>query len=341
MKDQSCDQEREEHTAKSFGSIFLPEQEPDLQAQERVRTATNNPTLNVTCQVQITVDESDSSKGGEGWLLTSLDSCGVPKTHGGDEFYIRYTEQQQHQEDEKDDKTSSSPAVLAVAMMEDLGNGTYRLDFCAAPTHPQLPENNNQGGGGTLTIYFEYTEHMGQLPPPSKNAWEHGGYTHTQYSTTTVTSQRPPIRRFIPPPAANGIDLSLYKLVVCFGDSTMDQFVRQRPNTKGKYYFQPNLLVGEKVRIGLNSTTVPELLRLLEQDHGETLRTSSSSSSSSGENKNTALLVGSCLWDILDSQDTLQGKEYNDHAQACREYIHQIRATYPGVVLLWKVRVGL
>jgi hypothetical protein len=320
----SCDHERE--TAKSSFSIFLPEQEPDLEAQERVRKATNNATLNVTCRVRITLD--DSSKG---WMLTSLDSRGVPQTSGGDEFYIRYQE--------KDDETS--PAVLAVAIIEDLGNGTYRLDFCASPTHPELPPlpkpETNQGGGGagTLTIYLEYSNGMGQMPPPSKNAWENGGYTHTQYSTNV--SQRPPIRRFIPPPTQHGsiIDLSIYKLVVCFGDSTMDQFVRQRPNTKGKYYFQPNLLVGEKVRIGLNSTTVQELLRLLEQDHGETLRTTSTSN---GENT-TALLIGSCLWDILDSQDTLQGKEYHDHAQACREYIHQIRVTYPGVTLLWKVRV--
>ena len=314
----SCDHERK---TKSSFSIFLPEQEPDVEAQERVRKATNNATLNVTCQVQITLD--DSSKG---WLLTSLDSRALPKTSGGDEFYIRYTEEHQ----DKDDETS--PAVLAVAMVEDLGDGTYRLDFCASPTHPELPplpEPEANQGGGTLTIYLEYSNGMGQMPPPSKNAWENGGYTHTQYSTKV--SQRPPIRRFAPP--VDGIDLSIYKLVVCFGDSTMDQFVRQRPNTKGKYYFQPNLLVGEKVRIGLNSTTVQELLRLLEQDHGETLRTTSS-----GEN--AALLIGSCLWDILDSQDTLQGKEYHDHAQACREYVHQIRATYPGVVLLWKVRVG-
>jgi hypothetical protein len=304
--------------AESYVSIFLPEQEePDIEAQERVRKATNNADLNVTCQVQITSD--DCSKG---WFLTSLDSRGVPQTSGGDEFYIRYTEEHQ----DKDDETS--PSVLAVAMMEDLGNGTYRLNFCTSPTHPELPplSTPESSQGGTLTIYFEYSNGMGQMPPPSKNAWENGGYTHTQYSAKV--SQRPPIRRFTPP--ADGIDLSIYKLVVCFGDSTMDQFVRQRPNLKGKYYFQPNLLVGEKVRIGLNSRTVQELLRLLEQDHGDTLR-------SANDGENTALLVGSCLWDILDSQDTRQGKEYRDHAQACREFIHQIRATYPGVALLWKV----
>jgi hypothetical protein len=315
----SCDHERE--TAKSSFSIFLPEQ-PDIEAQERVRKATNNNNNNdVTCQVQITLDDSK-----KGWLLTSLDSRGVPKTSGGDEFYIRYTEEHQNKDDDE-----TSPAVLAVAVMEDLDNGTYLLDFCTSPTHPELPSppTSEANQGALITIYMEYSNGMGQMPPPSKNTWENGGYTHTRYISCQQVSQRPPIRRFTPP--TQGIDLSIYKLVVCFGDSTMDQFVRQRPNTKGKYYFQPNLLVGEKVRIGLNSTTVQELLRLLEQDHGETLRTTSS-----GENT-TALLVGSCLWDILDSQDTLQGKEYYDHAQACREYIHQIRATYPGVVLLWKV----
>ena len=51
---------------------------------------------------------------------------------------------------------------------------------------------------------------------------------------------------------------------------------------------------------------------------------------------NTALIVGSCLWDILDAQDTLQGTNFDDHVGACREYIARLRRLYPGVTIVWK-----
>ena len=117
----------------------------------------------------------------------------------------------------------------------------------------------------------------------------------------------------------------------------MDQFVRQRPNTKGKYYFQPNLIVGEKVTMGLNSETVEDMLQELEAQHGTLLNETCKMESSSP----VALLLCSALWDILDSQDTMQGESYDNHRQALQEYIERIRQSYPHVTIVWKLPMAV
>jgi hypothetical protein len=152
------------------------------------------------------------------------------------------------------------------------------------------------------------------------------------YRISIPWHQRPTnFRKFFPPTLPIG--LGNFDQVLLFGDSTFCQFARQRPNKKGKYYFQPNLRVlGDKVSVGLNTESVSNLLQSLQESNinnglpsGEIV-----------ENKQTALIVGSCLWDILNSEDTIQGETYNDHRQACRNYIDSLQKMYPNVTLIWK-----
>jgi lysophospholipase L1-like esterase len=332
-------------------SYYLIPSTPDRQAQERVRKATGNSSLRVTCQVRLDVlgcdDDDDTSSP---WRLTSLDEYGSPKSIGGDEFYVEYREAIKDKEVVIVDETSPvppAPHLMAVAFVTDCHDGSYQLQFSTTPTYPDLPPEDNEKHDDersshqiirTLTIYFEYSNGIGTMAPPSKSAWENGGYTHTKY-TITVKERPPRIRKFECLHPTSSPNLRQFDTVICFGDSTMDQFVRQRPNKKGKYYFQPNLIVGEKIRMGLNSETLEEMLDTLHQELGSLLHhelLSSSDQQQEGQQHGTALVLCSGLWDILDSQDTLQGESYDNHIQACRDYVERIRDKYPNVTIIWK-----
>jgi hypothetical protein len=48
-----------------------------------------------------------------------------------------------------------------------------------------------------------------------------------------------------------------------------------------------------------------------------------------------ALILGSSMWDILVA-DNIQGPNFTDHLNACRQYVETIRQLYPTVTLFWK-----
>ena len=307
--------------------IVIPSK-PDFGIRIEIEQATLSSSPNCCCQVEIHLQEDSSS------VLYSLDSDGCRKTTGGDEFYVRYEEFTLVEDG--DENVSKEIRIQAVAFITDYADGSYELDFCTTPMNPTKNTNKSSNSENeekiirVITIYFEYTDNMGFLPPPSKQDWLNGGYSHKRYSfELPVEQHRPLIREFSPPTLS--VDLSQFEQVFAFGDSTFCQFLRQRPNKKGKYYFQKNLrVIAEKVRMGLSSGTVETLLDLLREDEIER------ELSVDCDVKKKALLVGSCLWDILDANDSLQGSEYTDHCDACREFISRLRQRYPGVTLLWK-----
>jgi hypothetical protein len=298
-------------------SLLIPK-EPDREIQANIEASTENCCSgNATCQVELRANELSN------WTIHSRDVDGHFKSQGGDEYYICYEEHS-----ESDGGAGKLLTCQAVALLQDRKDGSYVLDFVTTPMQPALPPLYEGGLSkikGVFTVYFEYTNGIGQLPPPEKKDWPNGGYTHRCYSREL--SRRPPIRPFSPPPCT--VDLGSFDRIIAFGDSTMDQFVRQRPNKKGKYYFHPNLLVAEKVRHGLNSGTLQHMLELLEQDFGDMARRYAE------EGESVCLVLGSSLWDILDASDTLQGTEYEDHVRACREYLIQVRQRYQ-VTVVWK-----
>jgi hypothetical protein len=318
----------------SYG-IFIPSK-PDVGIRIEIERAISSNFANCCCQVEMHLRADVKS------VLYSLDSDGRRKTTGGDEFYVRYEEFTLVNID-GDEKVSKEIATQAVAFITDHDDGSYELDFCTTPMHPNPSPRTHTTTNKTdcsdneekiirnITIHFEYTDNMGFLSPPSKQDWLNGGYSHKQYNFELPTSlYRPFIRVFSPP--TQSVDLSKFDQVFAFGDSTFCQFMRQRPNKKGKYYFQENLrIIGEKVRTGLNSKTVDTLLELIREDDIVERELSNNF-----DMKKKALVVGSCLWDILSADDTLQGSEFKDHCDACRKYVYRLRQRYPGVTLLWK-----
>lgn len=214
-------------TSESASTIRIPPV-PDDTAQNIVSSAVvgieKDPSI--TCQVEIRISDHES------WTMIAFDQNGNRKNKGGDEFYIIYT-----------DESSKH----AVASIEDVDDGSYILDFCSLPFEDDLSFT----GTGSITIHFEYSCGYGRVPPPLKNEWKNGGYTHTKYSVADVP--QPPTRTFQKP---QNVNLSKYDLVVVFGDSTFEQFVRQRPDKKGRYFFQDNITFDEKIRIGLDSEKV-------------------------------------------------------------------------------------
>ena len=308
-------------------SLWIPD-EPDCDIQTDVEASSRGcrPWCeNATCQVELLISEASN------WKIRSRNQQGDSKQCGGDEFYVRYEEFACHDADEE-------LTCQAVALIQDHDDGTYTLDFVSTPMHPLVPNDNVEDDAASrrvLTVYFEYTNAIGRLPPPTKNEWLNGGYTHrcfTRKLNAEIMVPRPPIRPFTVPNCA--IDLASFDRVLAFGDSTMDQFVRQRPNKKGKYYFQPNILVGEKIRQAMNSETLESMLESLENEFGALMRRYST------EGRSVCLVLGSCLWDILDSNDKLQGALYKDHIAACREFLLRVRETY-SVTIVWKAPMAV
>lgn len=269
-----------------------------------------------TCQIELVMNADDNP-----WSIISLDENGIRKSRGGDEFYVSY-------EEYDDFGKAERLHCQAVAIIDDHEDGTYQLNFVTTPINPSLPTNDFsvERRRAVLTIHLEYTNGIGKLPPPSKATWEDGGYSHTCFQSNI--DYRPPIRRFEAPPCT--IDLGSFDGVYFFGDSTADQFVRQRPNVKGKYYFQPKMLVGEKIRHPLNTRTLQSMLELLDKEFGNTLRYHLEKA------HRICLVLNSCLWDILDASDELQGCSFDDHIEACRQLITTVRSVYEGVKVAWK-----
>eukprot|EP00536_Pseudo-nitzschia_multiseries_P005490 jgi/Psemu1/254536/estExt_Genewise1Plus.C_1030028 len=340
--------------------------EPDVSIRLGVEQSTLSPSPNCCCQVELHLFPDSKSA----CMLYALDSNGNRKTTGGDEFYIRY--------EEYNDSTKEI-LTQAVALIADRSDGSYELNFFTTPMNPLLSsgttseekETSTETILRTVTVYFEYTDRIGFLAPPSKKDWTSGGYSHKRYEVRLRLSgalqqqqqqqqQLPPppirIRQFVPPRPT--VDLGDFDRVFAFGDSTFCQLLRQRPNKKGKYYFQPNLrILGEKVRMGLNSETVDALVELVGDDEVEKELLSNNECSSKSNNNNNnnrngnddnnhittttttikkALIVGSCLWDILSADDTLQGQGFENHRRACFDYVRLLKEKYPGVTIVWK-----
>lgn len=347
-----------------LSSILLIPADPDVSAQQEVERATHMDakySVGVCCQVELHLHTShhrpldliDDEHNDESCadVVYCRDQEGKRKTWGGDELYIRYEEfavdntknNTKNKNDNSVENHSQDHRLLlqAVALMEDQKDGSYLLDFVETPMSPSRTNELSNANNGddddeeniisVFSVYLEYSNGIGSLPPPTKAEWEHGGYTHKAYHHSCHRNEvmRPRILPFCPPVPT--IHLNSFKRVLAFGDSTFCQLCRQRPNLKGKYYFQSNLRAGEKVRVGLNSETVSELIELLHQEFGGMLEQADNKSSC------TALMVGSCLWDILNSQDTLQGSNFDDHIEACHTYITTIRQRYPHVIVIWKL----
>ena len=281
-----------------------------------------------TAQVKLTVDSHDNRK----WMLQTLDQEGNPKGIGGDEFYVSFRD---HRNRDVSPEERMHPS--AVANILDRHDGTYELEFVAPPLTSLDPQSRrNAGGGGNLTIHFQYTCGIGYMAPPSKDSWVHGGAMHK--SVTIFMPHIPMIRPFQPPLSEAGI-LSKYEQVLVFGDSAMKQFVKNASRA-----YEPNIVFRVKRRKPWTMALIEEHLSVLRKQFGRDLDATNTKSSHS-----TALILGSAIWDVLASPQEHTATRhllasanhasenvFQDHLNACRHFINTVRQQYPNLHVLWK-----
>lgn len=269
---------------------------------------TSGSLLNSSCHVttQVRIEQREGR-----WFLQSMDEHGQDKRVGGDEFYVSYKDQNANQSAILSDQMTNQSSkyhehASLVAVVTDLDNGRYSLEFVTTPMDP----NPVLTGRGELNVVFQYTCGIGFVGSEFKKDWLSSGSTRTQYRCDVV---EPPFRAFQPP---SGIDLSQYNKVIAFGDSLMLQFA-QPEKYKDRFVIPPN------VGLQLGKNTLPVFLKKMSNKLGKEL-----------EQPNVALVVGSAVW------DTIQGHYYDtyfaDHLEAVRLYIQELRKRYPNVPIYWK-----
>lgn len=318
-------------------SLFLPET-PDGSLAERLRRDLSQSSYkeifsscSATCQVQL-IPKCPY------WELQTFDEHGAPKTVGGDEFYVTYTDSSIFRFDHDDPPFESTRSLVnessskfkpnpgnftAAAWIMDLQNGRYRLDFQCGPFSSCLLGKTT----GILTVYFQYTCGIGRMGPPTKGQWSAGGNSVAQYSTTTFI-RGPPLRSFEPPIATNStnrnrLNLNDFESVLPVGDSLLRQLLKPLPGIRFTNIGKP-----------LKTSTVQQWKDHLTHYYGKTGQLQSD---------RTALLLGSAVWDVLTPDQVSGGeiKTWDDHGQAWHELISYIRTTYPKVTIMWKSPTAL
>jgi hypothetical protein len=266
-----------------------------------VRSITDyDPLANCSVTSQVRIVQMSSQ-----WMMQSIDTNGNNKTVGGDEFYVTYTE----------NNPTQSGKHTAAALVQDLENGLYTLTF---KTTPMNPHPGNLTGVGTLSIRFLYTCNIGLAHQPVKDKWKAGGATLIHHTKSNVT--QPPLRTFRPP---SGVDLSPFDLVVSFGDSMMESFVRS--NTRNKAYHRQKTVWRWNPNMDLYSGSLSRMLEKLESWHGKQHLSNGT---------NVALLLGSSAWDITQPENP--PPDFSDHFDTCRRFVLKVQDRYPNVTVIWK-----
>ena len=303
--------------------VILFPNEPDPIPLKRVQSAlrTNNGTVwdpvtlqylqqdcPVTSQFQLDRTHDDF------WILRTLSIHGLPKTMGGDEFYITY---------------QGTDGTLAVAVTTDQLDGSYHLNFHHVPLEftPSMKQGknnkNHNRNDSLLTIELEYSCGIGHYAPPQKRLWSAGGAVKTNYTLSGIPAPLT-IHPFLPPNQEYDIDLDQYDFVHAFGDSLMEQFVSQHGE-----YFHSNSMFHENINMALHKQSVSAFLREIHADVKLRLKTLKS-------HQTLALLLGSSTWDIL-ADNVGQGPTFDNHRHALRQLIQQLQQTLPANVhLFWK-----
>jgi hypothetical protein len=123
----------------------------------------------------------------EDWRIQTMDAKGVPKTVGGDTFYIVYSEY--FYGNDGPVQSDHPPMPTAVAIPTDYYNGTYRLDFVSVPfldPPSMISKHDGQRKKGKLTIHAITTCFIGTVHPPFKDGWKTGGQTNATWTIENV-----------------------------------------------------------------------------------------------------------------------------------------------------------
>jgi hypothetical protein len=218
-----------------------------------------------------------------------------------------------------DEYEDTIPDPTAVAIVHDLHNGTYALEFVTTPMRRTLGPRLR--GRGNLKIFSQYTCGIGRLDPPAKENWQWSGLSRLDFDLAEVP--QPPIRTFIPPTLYN---LSQYSAVFFVGDSLSHQLHGRR---------RPHTFYADTIQMELHMGSVKgTFLDFVQRKHGKELNGEVPAGAvGRREESNMALLIGSAVWDILGNHTD---PNHESHLQACRVYVETLRETYPNVTIFWK-----
>jgi hypothetical protein len=282
------------------------------------------------------------------WTIRTLDNNGNYKTMGGDEFYVTYT-------DGYNDNATPQAGPTAVAIVKDLENGSYRLEFVTVPplsfsnTSHSIPEyldgSVGDTGLGRLEIFLQYTCYMGTVYQPLKDGWKTGGASNIRVVMENIIRPRMQtwqdrlkarggvIRnpKTLPDPKATNpsiVSLSQFDTSIFFGDSLMAQMVMTY--SRPIFLFHSSKVVTRgNADITLSMGSLDSIYAKLDDWWGETLL-----------QPNTALVLGSASWDMsLPSE--WQGPTFEKHLLGCRELIRYIRANFPQITIIWRLPTAI
>lgn len=305
-----------------------------------------------TAQVRLAISASMlASPSPLSWKLLTFSLGGEEKRMGGDEFYVVYVGPNDHKKRSPKNATSSPTAVARVTDRED---GTYDLQFVAAPslgipTDPTMlrgvltgaaRSSSSSAEAGKLYIILQYTCDMGSLPQPEKESWSGCGALNRVYQIDLpdpppiIPLEAPAILSFSEgynTSASQGCaTLRGYDRVFGFGDSLIRQFFQKKSRTG----YEPTMQLLKNIGAPLDSTTLERHFlgklrpHLLAQEAGMK------------KNSTDALVLGSGVWDVM-AQKLLQGYNFEDHLRAVTLYIQAIKTEFPGLQLYWKSMTAL
>ena len=279
-------------------------------------------------------NNNSTSKSQWKWILQSLDEQGQPKTVGGDEFYISYLDYAEantkiptHQQNVYQPLTPNSQSS-AVAIATDQHDGAYGLDFVRPPMEKQQGYTQHLQGRGILSIYLEYTCHMGRMVKPTKDAWRSGGLLFRTYSQPNFTIPLETIRPYRPPAHALP-NLNQFDKVICFGDSLIHNSCGVG-HGKLLYKVPANLhTVGDNYGKQLATNGTNDVLTIMEEAHGTDLRNPS---------LRTAVITGSSAWDAFSNLYPDPGWDFQDTLTRNAQFLQQMQQQrgWTNTAIFWR-----
>jgi len=276
------------------------------------------------------------------WIMTSLDLEGDSKTHGGDEFYVSY---------KLDNDSEPAHSSDAIARVVDRADGTYELYFLQSRS-PRRNPDPRWWGVGELTVHLLYTCATSLLDPPEKTNWKSDGFIDTIWTDAGIPP--PSFGRFKTEPRRFPELVTEYDYVYAVGNSLMKNFAWKcysnggicRPPIKLGDCFRDNIVYSNGLGAPLNSRTVhTHFLPRIERGVQEQRETESLIGAI--QEDRSAFILGSCVWDLtamydLESYDQYGNNhkfgfyELEDHLEAIRFFISEIRRLHPLRQIYWK-----
>lgn len=285
----------------------------------------------------------------EGWQIQTLDASGVPKSVGGDYFYVYYSEYLE---------PAGRDVPVAVAIPTDHNDGTYGLEFVSVPflDDPSMKESTDRWGQrkkGKLSIHPITTCFIGELYPPLKDGWNTGGSTSVTWTIEDIT--RPSViqdwyaDRYIDkirdsndPKKKVRNSLLDFDRVVFAGDSILSHMTWDEGSRKHHPIVREKIKNGKiwsglidesyggppKIHLPLSKATLEEFWGILEPFIQGGL--------SDNSIKKKALVTGSAAWDIIWPAEW-QGPNFDNHLATVETLIKRIRSKYPDVTVVWKL----